>query len=185
MNMELGSEETFPIAYIDKEYVDLLAKQQSISNYINTASKIYVDTEKNCFSVESFKEKGKLFAEFVEIVYEYLPKLAIDSEKGVTITKFAIYLPKSRQLLYVNAGTRVFIVEAFGRSVYPLVLEGEKVSEHDKIFYIVTNKFEIRAVRAEAKGIVVYVGDVLDQSENKMMAVIVGEENVIRFSRCD
>ncbi|MEM0026365.1 MAG: DUF2118 domain-containing protein [Ignisphaera sp.] len=181
MSTEPSPRIAYPVAYIDEESIKTLAMQTDLSRYTNPSSRIYIDNEKKCFNDKPLKGEGK---QLVEVVYEALPELVIDLEKGVTKTDFAIYLPEHDQLLYVNAATRAFIIEASGKSVFPLVSEGRVVSEHEKIFYVVTSKFEVRVIRAEVRGVVVYIGDVLNSETSKMVSIIVGEGNVVTVSRC-
>ncbi|MEL9939791.1 MAG: DUF2118 domain-containing protein [Ignisphaera sp.] len=171
----------YPVAYLDEESIKTLATQHNLLRYVNPTSRIYINSKRRCFDDKPLQGGDK---QLVEIVYEALPELAIDVEKGIVKTSFAIYLPENDQLLYVDTATKAFIIEASGKNVYPLVSEGKVVSEHEKIFYVVTNKFEVRVIRAEVRGIVVYIGDALDSETSKMILIIVGEDNVITVSRC-
>jgi hypothetical protein len=174
----------FPIGYVEEGYALKIAGEESIKELVNFKSKLCIDRDHMCFSEMNLCRSGK---SFVEVVYERIPELILDAERGTLKSDIAIYSPVVDQVLYVPSNTRVFLVEASGRSIYPLVSEGENVSNDRKLFYVVTNKFEVRVVRAGVSGVVIYVGDVVGGFviANKMLCIIVSEKDVCRLRRCN
>jgi len=183
MKTEGGIAGRFPIGYIDEEHVFNIIRESSFKELVNFNSRLCIDLNRMCFIESSTCKNGKTF---VEVVYERIPELAIDIEEGVFKIDVAVHNPITNQALYVPMKTKAFLVEASGRSIYSLVNEGENVSSDKKLFYVVTNKSEVRVIRAEISGVVVYVGDVIGKYEsvNKMLCIIVREEDVYRLHRC-
>jgi hypothetical protein len=178
-------EHVFPVAYIDYEYVNSLEDKAYLNLIVNFASQICIDTKRLCFYTIK-NELSNCEKRFVEIVYERLPEVAVDLIEGVLKSDIAVFSPALNQVLYVPAKTKVFLIEGKGVNVYPLISEGDKVSEDTKIFYVVTNKLEVRTVRAEVSGIAIYIGDVVESEEapQKMLCIVVSEANVRRLPQC-
>uniref|UniRef100_A0A7C4BAV7 DUF2118 domain-containing protein n=1 Tax=Ignisphaera aggregans TaxID=334771 RepID=A0A7C4BAV7_9CREN len=174
---------SFPVAYVSEEQASSVVRDGGFKEFVNFNSRLCVDLNRLCFSQTDTCENGRIF---VEVIYERMPEMVIDVEEGVLKSDIVIHNPATDQVLYVAKNSRVFLVEASGKGIYPLVTEGESVSSNKKIFYVVTNKFEVRAISAGVSGVVIYVGDVVGGYElaNKMLCVIVREENVLKLHRC-
>ncbi len=148
---------------------------------VNYNSKLYVDLEKKIFCDKPIVEGNKVF---IEIVYEKLPEVAIDFENSVFRTDVAVYIPSKDMVLFIKKGSSINILEAQGKIIIPLVSSGESVENNTKIFYKITKKNEIRTSKAKTVGIVVYIGEIFIGESEKMIAVMVGENDVIKLSRC-
>jgi len=175
----------YPIAYIDIDLAKMLRSLGYLDNLdviVNYNSKLYIDLEKKIFCDKPLTEGSRVF---VEIVYEMLPEIAIDFENNIFRTDVAIYIPSKDTVLFIKKGSSVEILEAQGKIVIPLIDSGETVSSSTKVFYKITRKYEIRTSKAETTGVVVYVGEMFTGEVDRMIAVIVGEKDVIKLSRCN
>jgi len=148
---------------------------------VNYNSKLYIDLEKKIFCDKPIADDNRVF---VEIVYEKLPEIAIDFENNILRIDVAIYIPSKDIVLFIRRGSSVEILEAQGKIIIPLVDSGESVESNTKVFYRITKKYETRTYRAETVGLVVYVGEMFIGDSEKMIAVTVGEKDVIRLTRC-
>jgi len=165
---------SFPRAYLPEEEIRSVENANEVADPRNV---VWVDSEKE---VVYPHDCGGL-RKFVEILYNRLVDIALDLVKGITTMGILIYAPTSREYLFVSKNANVKLIEAAGASVIPLVREGDKVSERDRVFYILTRKREVRSIRAGTRGIVVYVSDIVPSVPMKYVMMIVGEENVRRF----
>ncbi len=172
------------MAYIDIESVRTLNYFRHLSNLniiVNYNSKIYIDLEKKIFCNKPISDNSRIF---IEIVYEKLPEIALDFENNVFRMDVAVYVPSKDMVLIVKKGSKISILEAQGKMIIPLINSGESVENDAKIFYKITKKNETRTSRAETTGLVVYIGEVFMNELERMLAVIVGEKDVIKLSRC-
>jgi len=81
-----------------------------------------------------------------------------DYLKAEITRSFAVVIPwMDGQALFSREGTRVKLVEVSGIHVNIVSREGDEVDERSVLAYVVTNKGETRTVRAETRGIIVYV----------------------------
>ncbi|MCS7110899.1 MAG: DUF2118 domain-containing protein [Ignisphaera sp.] len=147
---------------------------------INTNSKIYVDVASRTFC--HYSTGGD--EEFIEMVYEKVLDCVIDLDLNRVVLDLAIYSPARDSILYSREGSKVEIVEASGRKVHPLVFEGNRVEFGDKLFYVVTNKNEVRTIKSRIKGIVIFVGEIFSDSIRREVMAIIDEGDVYEFVRC-
>ncbi len=122
--------------------------------------------------------------EFIEIVYERVLDYIIDIGMNKVVLDLAIYSPNRNILLYIKAGSKVEIIEVMGKKVYPLVSEGDSISFGDKLFYIVTNKNEVRVIKSYVKGIVVFLGEVFSNGIQREVMAVIKEGEVHELTRC-
>lgn len=146
---------------------------------VNTDSKIYIDRASQTFCHHD--ESGE---EYVEIVYEMVLDYVIDVDLGRVILDLAIYSPTRDSLLYIKEGSIVEIVEVSGKKIYPLISEGSRVEFGDKLFYVLTNKNEVRVARSSVRGIVVFIGETFSEGTHREVAAIASAGDVREFSRC-
>ncbi len=172
----------YPISYVrESDLGTLIAKLREntiytgipLSEYIVSENRLYVDMNNYRYCPNPIEG----FEPFREVMYNNLVDIAIDIEKGVTKTDIVVD-PRRDKLMLVLRDTPLSIVEAQGKRVYPLFREGDKVSINDKLFYIVTGKYEVRVVRSNTNGVVLYVSEVVPRTPQTFIMVICDESKV-------
>ncbi len=167
----------FPHAYVRKSSLNELRSRMSwiqlplevalsdLNNFVNEKKRLCLDLERG----EAYEDDCE--DPFVEIMYNVVPGLVVDLVEKRTATDLAIEL--GNEVLYLERGTELEIVEASGKRVCPLIKEGDGVEEGQRIFYIVTGKLEVRVVRSKTRGVAIYVGEVVPSELQRYVAVIV------------
>ncbi|QOR94465.1 DUF2118 domain-containing protein [Thermosphaera chiliense] len=77
--------------------------------------------------------------------------------------------------ILVENGEKLYLLEASGSTIAISKREGEVVEPHEKIGYIITNKREVRVIKAPLKGILLAVIDLTWEKPEKVIMVFTGE----------
>ncbi len=184
MHTENANIYAFPQSYVPLEEVEALIERIDIGKRFfydlrrayNPSSAIYVDTNRLLYSRRPFEGARK----FVEILYNLVPDTAVDLVEGKMVTDLVIVNPRKNIAMLIARGTNVYLFDAEGKRVYPLVDEGSTVRKGDRLFYVVTGKCEVRVVRSSVDGVVVYVGDIVPSSPPHYVMVIV-DANAVKW----
>ncbi|MEM4695447.1 MAG: DUF2118 domain-containing protein, partial [Ignisphaera sp.] len=96
----------------------------------------------------------------------------------------AILIPKQNRVLHISKNTHIEIIEISGKHVYPLVDVGSNISRNSKLCYIVTKKYEVRSIKSDVDGIVIYVGEAFLGKEQTIYIIIVNEDKIHELTRC-
>ncbi|MCS7386441.1 MAG: hypothetical protein DRJ18_00565 [Candidatus Methanomethylicota archaeon] len=105
-------------------------------------------------------EVGELVGDvYIQRVYDDAYRWLVDFEAGVVL-KSAVVLPLSGPPIFLHEGERVYLIEALGRIVVPLVRVGEVVSPGRRLAAIFTGKRELRYLRSDVSGRIAYVGQI-------------------------
>ncbi len=92
------------------------------------------------------------------VPYESGWNLILDPVEAKIIRAFAVIVPWLKdEAIYVSAGVKVKLIEVEGVQVNFIAREGEKVDEKTVLAYVVTNKGETRTLKANTKGLIVYI----------------------------
>jgi len=166
---------------IQRELSAVGSASDTLDKLLNMRSRVYVDLVSGTFCSQAMDSGNE---EFVEIVYEKVLGYIIDMELGKIVTDTAIYCPNRDVLLYIKADSDVKIIEAKGKRIYPLVSEGDRVSFGNKLFYIVTGKNEVRVIKSDVRGVVVFIGEVFSNGIQQEVMTIIEEGEVREFTRC-
>lgn len=167
----------YPIAYVRVERD--VGAEAGFADAVNPKNAISLDPERGCLL------DGKVGKHvFIELIYERVPEVALDLAEAKVVRDLVIYLPHKNFAVLVKGGTPVKVYRASGKRVYPHVSEGEVVDVGSRLFSVLTEKLEVRTLRSEGSGTVVYVGDVLRELPQTMIAVVVDSKNVEQLIRC-
>jgi len=91
-------------------------------------------------------------------VYEEAIDYFVDLEKGETVRRFAVVVPRlDRKAFYVEPGTPVLLYIVQGTQTVFNLYEGEDVEPRDRLAYVLTSKGETRTVRLEDEGVIIYI----------------------------
>jgi len=180
----------FPQAYIPASALPEALKRLSIYaeltegvipnivESINENKKLWLLEPKNCF-VERKTDEG---VEFVELLYDKVPGVAVDLTSGLVLFDLMIIVgPKG---FLMKAGSRVNIVEVSGYRVFAAVREGDTVAQNDRIAYVLTGKGNVRTIRSPYNGVVVYVGEIIPSTVQRYIILIAGEGGAINVDKC-
>jgi len=122
--------------------------------------------------VDAGEDVGELRGEiYVQRIYDDAYKWLVDFETGIII-KSAVVLPPSGDLIVLHKGDRVYLIEALGRIVVPLVSVGEDVSPGRRLAAIFTGKRELRYLRSDVSGKVAYVSQIGDKPQRYIFILI-------------
>jgi hypothetical protein len=75
----------------------------------------------------------------------------------------------------IEKGEKLYLLEASGSTIAVSKREGDAVEPHEKIGYIITNKREVRVIKAPLKGILLAVIDLTWEKPEKVIMVFTGE----------
>uniref|UniRef100_A0A7C2FXX0 DUF2118 domain-containing protein n=1 Tax=Thermosphaera aggregans TaxID=54254 RepID=A0A7C2FXX0_9CREN len=78
--------------------------------------------------------------------------------------------------ILVEKKKKLYLLEASGSTIAVSKREGETVEPHEKIGYIITNKREVRVIKAPLKGILLAVIDLTWEKPEKVIMVFTGEQ---------
>lgn len=112
------------------------------------------------------------------VPYESGWSLVLDPSSSVTVKRFIVKLPASGKSILVNRGVRVKLVEVRGLEVYIAAREGDYVRRGDVIAYVETGKGEIRKVKSEDEGLVIYIAWVPEGRHSRHVYVLAREDDV-------
>ncbi len=149
----------------------------NLEEVLNEKRRIYVDLRNGKFSYNPIEG----FEEYVEILNNYVVGIAIDPVEAMAKLDMAvIYGDKGYG---IRKGTKVVLLEAKGKGVYPLINEGEEVSKGQRVFYVVTGKYEVRVIRSPCEGILLVISELIPSELQVFRAVLVSKHDVIGLER--
>ncbi|MEM0371237.1 MAG: DUF2118 domain-containing protein [Ignisphaera sp.] len=152
----------------------------NLDTYINEDRYIYVSEDSASFCNNQYDGYEK----YVEIVYEKVMGSVIDFYDKRIVCDIAILIPKQNRVLHISKNTHIEIIEISGKHVYPLVDVGSNISRNSKLCYIVTKKYEVRSIKSDVDGIVIYVGEAFLGKEQTIYIIIVNEDKIHELTRC-
>ncbi len=119
-------------------------------------------------------------------VYDEAWSLVLDPVEARATRAFAVTLPwRGWEALFVEAGTRVYLVEVHGVQSSLAVREGDEVGERSIIAHVVTGKGETRTVRAGVEGIVVLVAWEWGSLPPRYAVAVAPRGSVLRLRRAE
>lgn len=116
----------------------------------------------------------------IEVPYEIAGELILDLVGSRITCDFLLMWEGSGEGLYVKGDTKAYILETTGHRIHSIVSEGEVVRSGSKIAYISTGKGEVRTVRADVEGVIVYIYQDLTSKPEKLLFIVVGGEDARR-----
>ncbi|MEN2999621.1 MAG: DUF2118 domain-containing protein [Acidilobaceae archaeon] len=119
-----------------------------------------VDLERGTFEI------GK--GELCKVLYEEGWGRAISPE-GRVLRSFLIV--RNREGVFVKEGSAVRLFEVRGSAMRLIAREGERVEEGEAIAQIASRKGELRSVRSDVRGLVVYIAWLPGKPERYVYAV--------------
>jgi len=162
-----------------EEFSQLVFYSYDLQDLVNPRKRIYVDEQREVYSHEPFDGARP----FIEIVPHTIIGGVIDPVSGVSAITFVVEYADRGEAVLVPRGTKTFIIEARGKRVYQLVEEGSEISPGDKVFYIVTGKYEVRVVRSAVGGVLVHISELVPSKVQTLRAVVVPREQCRRLRR--
>ena len=123
---------------------------------------------------------GECASCLIEVPYEAAGDVILDRAGGRVRCGFLIMWEGSGEGLYIRAGAEAYIIEAVGRRIHSLVSEGDRVVRGSRVAYIYTGKGEVRVLRSDVEGVVVYISQELGSKPEKLLFIVVGGGNVSR-----
>ncbi|NPA96560.1 MAG: DUF2118 domain-containing protein [Crenarchaeota archaeon] len=154
-----------------------LALSNPLESVLNPNCRVYVDRSKKVFSYRRLNS----CEEFTEILTNFVVGIAIDPIKAVAnLDTLAVY---GEYGYLLEKGKSTTVVEARGKSVYPLVKEGSKVAKGERLFYVVTGKHEVRVVRSPIDGVLFAISELIPSEVQVLRAVLVKEHELTMLKR--
>ncbi|RLE50975.1 MAG: hypothetical protein DRJ21_01050, partial [Candidatus Methanomethylicota archaeon] len=115
---------------------------------------------------------GKIY---VQEIYDDAYKWLIDLENGIIMRNSIIITPNG-EYIFLKKGKRVYLFEAMGRIVVPLVKVGEKILSGRRIAAIFTGKREVRYLRSDSAGKIVYIAQIEIKPQRYLIVLIPRED---------
>ncbi|MEM1542304.1 MAG: DUF2118 domain-containing protein [Ignisphaera sp.] len=151
-----------------------------LDTYINEDKYIYVSEDLSFFCNNQYDNYEK----YIEIVYEKVMGSVIDFDEKRIVCDMAMLIPKHNKVLHVPKNTHIEIIEISGKRVHPLVDIGSNISRNSKLCYTVTKKYEVRSIKSDIDGVVIYVGEAFLDKEQTIYIIIAEEGKTHELTRC-
>jgi hypothetical protein len=137
--------------------------------------------EKGCYV--RGEEKGGIKAGLVP--YESGWGKIFDLVKAEVTRSFGVLVPwLDNKILYVKEGVKVSLIEVSGVQASLVAREGEEVTPESVIAYVVTNKGETRTIRAELRGVIIYVAWEPASVPERYVYLVARPEDIKKLSPC-
>ncbi|GEM_PF-717118 len=113
---------------------------------------------------------------YVQGIYDDAYAWLVDFETGI-IRKNVIIVSPRGDIIRLNRGDKVYLIEATGRTVVPLVKLGEYVLEGRRLAAIFTGKREVRYLRSDVSGRIAYIAQV-ESKPHRYLIIMIPKERV-------
>ena len=159
--------ETFPKLYVEG---------------VESSEYLVPDLERLTYTIHASPPPGS--RAFGKAIYEEAWDLVLDPVAGRARRAFALVMPwRGGEALLVEAGVRLYLIEAHGTQVVFTAREGDEVGERDVLAYVLTGKGETRTLRAGVSGVVVLIAWERGSHPPRYAIAIAEHPDVVRLRR--
>ncbi|OYT39478.1 MAG: hypothetical protein B6U89_04055 [Desulfurococcales archaeon ex4484_58] len=148
------------------------------------SDKYVLELDENTYVLVKKRENYSYRRFFGHIIYEHILEY-INLTKPLIERSFIVikkYTGGEMNGMLIEKNITPCLAEVSGIYPYILVSEGEKISNKDKIAYIITNKGEIRTIKSPCDGFIALIINITWEKPEKYILVVVKENEFRRIT---